>query len=77
MTRKTKSSLIFIVPKCTTSLCVLGRLLRLETISDLAESALVVGDNPGIKVAKAAVMGTPVWTQQEFEKKVGLGEGLK
>jgi DNA ligase (NAD+) len=35
-------------------------------------SALVVGDNPGSKLAKAAAMGTPVWTQEEFEEKAGL-----
>jgi len=37
-------------------------------------SALVVGDKPGSKLAKAAAMGTPVWTQKEFEEKVGLWE---
>lgn len=34
-------------------------------------SAVIVGDNPGSKYDKAKELGIPIWTEQEFQEKLG------
>ena len=37
-------------------------------------SAVIVGTNPGSKLAKAQDLGIEIWTEKEFEQKLSKGE---